>query len=280
MKPAWLNKKIDLRSCSGMKSSLREMGVETVCEQAMCPNIGECFARGEATFLILGRRCTRICSFCNIEKGMPLPADPDEPARIAEAVAKFKLKHVVVTSVTRDDLPDGGAGAFADTVRAIRCKSPAVAIEILIPDFKLSMDSLKAVAGANPDIIAHNVETVPSLYKSARQGADYRRSLEVIRIIKEINPSIKTKSGVMLGLGETAEEIYSVMADLRLAGCDYLSIGQYLAPSRNHHPVREYITPDKFENYRAAGLKSGFSHIESGPYVRSSYLAGSYLPKK
>lgn len=252
------------------------MAVETVCEQAMCPNIGECFSRREATFLILGRRCTRMCSFCNIEKGTPLPPDTDEPGRVADAVARFLLKHVVITSVTRDDLNDGGAGMFYETVSAIRERSPRTAVEILIPDFMLSVEALTIASKSYPDIIAHNIETVPSLYKDCRQGADYERSLSVLRLIKEINPSIKTKSGIMLGLGEKEEEVYSVMRDLRLAGCDFLSIGQYLAPSKGHYPVKEYISPERFSSYKEKGMEYGFLHIESGPYVRSSYLAGDY----
>ncbi len=277
MKPQWLNKKIDLKVYSEMNGRLRALGVATVCEEAMCPNAGECFGRGEATFLILGRHCTRACSFCNIDKSVPLPPDPDEPARVAEAVARFALKHVVVTSVTRDDLEDGGAGVFADTVSSIRKKSPSVTIEVLIPDFKLSIDSIKTVAVSGADIIAHNVETVPSLYEKVRQGSDYRRSLEVLRIVKKILPGMKTKSGIMLGLGENEEEVLDVMRDLRSVGCDFLSIGQYLAPSLRHYPVKEYIQPEKFRQLKEKGLELGFLHIESGPYVRSSYMAGGYL---
>jgi lipoic acid synthetase len=276
-KPQWLNKKINLGVCSAMKERLRSLGVETVCEQAACPNMGECFARGEATFLILGRRCTRMCSFCNIEKRDPEPVDEAEPARVAEAVERFDLKHVVVTSVTRDDLPDGGSGAFAETVRRIRAKSPGTSIELLIPDFRLSREAVKAVVNTAPDIIAHNVETVPSLYETARSGSDYRRSLDIIRVIKELAPAIKTKSGLMLGMGEAEGEVLSVMSDLRAAGCDFLSIGQYLAPTKRHYPVKEYVPPEKFEHYRSEGLSLGFLHIESAPYVRSSYKAAEYL---
>ena len=292
MKPIWLNKKIRLTECSETKSLLREMKLETVCEQASCPNIGECFSQRHATFLILGRQCTRSCSFCNIVKGEPLPPDPCEGARVAEAVKKLVLKHVVITSVTRDDLADGGAGIFADTVLQIRRNSPRVTIEILIPDFKLSQDSLRAVAlplpgskipgpgpgiGQGADIIAHNVETVPSLYQSVRQDSDYKRSLGVLDAIKKISPHLKTKSGMMLGMGESQPEILAVMKDLRAVGCDFLSIGQYLAPSKAHYPVKEYITPDQFSLYKETGLNMGFLHIESGPYVRSSYRAGEYL---
>jgi len=277
MKPAWFNKKINLKACSQVKQLLRDLRVETVCEQAMCPNIGECFSRNEATFLILGRYCTRMCSFCNIKKGSPLVPDLDEPMRIADAVKRLSLAHVVITSVTRDDLSDGGAGMFAETVSHIRRKSIQVTIEVLIPDFKLSLKALKTVIEASPDIIAHNVETVPSLYERVRQGAEYLRSLEVLRTIKKISPQIKTKSGIMLGMGEKEEEVYSVMKDLRSAECDFLSIGQYLAPSQRHYPVKEYVTPEQFSCYREKGKEMGFLHIESGPYVRSSYLASNYI---
>lgn len=203
--------------------------------------------------------------------------DAGEPARVADAVKKLALKHVVITSVTRDDLADGGAGMFADTVLSIRKTAPQAAIELLIPDFKLSSDSLRTVAESGPDIIAHNVETVPSLYRSVRRGSDYKRSLGVLDAIKKISPCLKTKSGVMLGLGEKESEVIAVMGDLRAVGCDFLSIGQYLAPSRLHYPVKEYISPERFAYYKEKGLSIGFSHIESGPYVRSSYLAGEYL---
>lgn len=277
MKPEWLNKKIDLKIYSDMKGRLRKLGVRTVCEEAMCPNAGECFGRDEATFLILGRHCTRSCRFCNVDKSAPFPPDPDEPRRVAEAVVKFALKHVVITSVTRDDLPDGGAKYFADTVSSIRKASPCATIEVLVPDFKLSLDSIKAVIVSKPDIFAHNVETVPSLYKAVRRGADYGRSIEVLRAAKGISSEVKTKSGIMLGLGETEEEVLRVMQDLRSAGCDFLSIGQYLAPSKRHYSAKEYVRPERFRNFKEKGLDLGFLHIESGPYVRSSYMAGMYL---
>ena len=260
-----------------MKYFLREMRVETVCEQALCPNIGECFVRKVATFLILGRQCTRGCSFCNIAKGKPQPVDINEPGRVAEAVKSLALKHVVITSVTRDDLHDGGAAIFADTVLRIRRALPAVTIELLIPDFNLSAEALEVVVAASPEIIAHNVETVPSLYPVVRRGADYGRSLKVLRGIKKISAQVKTKSGFMLGMGETQEEVYSVMNDLLSAGCDFLSIGQYLAPSRAHYPVKEFVTPERFMHYKREAIKLGFAHIECGPYVRSSYMAGEYL---
>ena len=277
MKPAWLNKKINLKDCSVMKQALRSLQVETVCEQAMCPNIGECFSAKTATFLILGKNCTRMCSFCNIRKAKPLPVDGDEPSRVAQAVGQLGLKHVVITSVTRDDLADGGAGIFVQTVRQIREKSSQVRIEVLIPDFGFSLDALKMVADSKPDIIAHNLQTVPSLYNQLRQGADYLGSLGLLRMIKKISPELKTKSGLMLGVGEKKDEVLSVMHDLRSVECDLLSIGQYLAPSQKHYPVKDYIAPKQFEYYKEKGSELGFLHIESGPYVRSSYMASDYL---
>jgi len=275
-KPEWLRKRANPGEQNGMRHLLGELRLNTVCQQALCPNISECFACGQATFLILGRTCTRLCSFCNVEKTAPLPVDYDEPARVAEAVARLKLSHVVITSPTRDDLPDGGAELYATMVAAIRRASPATRVELLIPDFLGSRSSLEKVIAAQPDIIAHNVETVPRLYQ-IRSGADYRRSLDVLQICFELAPEIRTKSGIMLGMGETAAEVLAACEDLRNVGCSYLSIGQYLAPSRNHYPVQEYIQPELFESLRLKALQLGFSHVESGPYVRSSYHAGKYV---
>lgn len=277
MKPAWLNKKINLKNCSVLKEELRDLRLDTVCEQALCPNIEECFSRKEATFLILGRYCTRSCSFCNIEKKEPLPPDLNEPIRLAEAVRRFRLKHVVITSVTRDDLCDGGAGIFAEAVLRVKEGSPGVTVEVLIPDFRLYLDALRIITESVPNIVAHNIETIPAFYQLVRQGADYGRSLSLLRIIKKISPQIKTKSGLMLGLGEKEAEVISVMEDLRSVDCDFLSIGQYLAPSQRHYPVKEYIAPGQFEYYKEKGRQLGFRHIESGPYVRSSYMAAKYL---
>lgn len=274
-KPEWLRKKVNPGDQNEMRSLLGELRLNTVCQQALCPNISECFACGQATFLILGRNCTRLCSFCNVEKTVPLPVDNDEPARVAEAVSRLKLSHVVVTSPTRDDLEDGGAALYAATVAAIRSASPTTRIELLVPDFQGDVPSLKTVVAARPDIIAHNVETVPRLYQ-IRNGADYRRSLEVLRACAEMAPEIRTKSGIMLGMGETEDEVLQVLRDLRGVGCAYLSIGQYLAPSRKHYPVQEYVSLELFESLRSAALEIGFSHVESGPYVRSSYHAGQY----
>ena len=277
-KPEWLRKKVNQGDQAGMRHLLGELRLNTVCQQALCPNISECFSCGQATFLILGTNCTRQCSFCNVEKTIPLPVDRDEPQRIAEAVSRLKLSHVVITSPTRDDLPDGGAGLYAATVAAIRDSSPGTRIELLVPDFMGDGDSLKAVLDSRPDILAHNVETVPRLYH-VRSGADYQRSLDLLRLSDQLASSVPTKSGIMLGMGEREDEIVQVMKDLRRAGCVYLSIGQYLAPSREHYPVQEYIHPEAFQRLGRMARDLGFTHVESGPYVRSSYHAGQYIEK-
>lgn len=276
-KPYWLNKKINLSDCYRVKQLLGALDLRTVCREANCPNIGECFSRGEATFLILGKVCTRWCKFCAVTKGVPEAIDPKEAKHIAEAVNRLGLRHAVITSVTRDDLPDGGAGHFAGTVREIRGSSAGVAIELLIPDFKLNISALETIVRADPEIIAHNLETVPRLYASLRQGADYKRSLEVLRLIKELAEDIYTKSALMLGLGETEEEVLGVMQDLRSVACDFLSLGQYLAPSLAHYPPAEYIAPEKFAYYKEQAQGLGFRHVESAPYARSSYLAKNYI---
>ncbi len=275
-KPEWLRKKVVAGEQTAMRALLSELQLNTVCQQALCPNISECFGCGQATFLILGRDCTRQCSFCNVEKGVqPLPPDPDEPRRVAEAVVRLRLTHVVITSPTRDDLPDGGAGQYAATVAAIRAASPATRVELLVPDFGGDMEALQTVLQAGPDILAHNLETVPRLYE-VRKGADYARSLTVLQTAAELAPDIPVKSGLMLGLGETEQEVGAVMQDLRQVGCSYLSLGQYLAPSRRHQPVVAYIPPERFEALREQALALGFRHVESGPYVRSSYHAAKY----
>jgi lipoic acid synthetase len=274
-KPEWLRKKVNQGEQAGMRQLLGELRLNTVCQQALCPNISECFSCGQATFLILGSLCTRQCSFCNVEKNEPLPVDSYEPARVADAVQRLRLSHVVITSPTRDDLPDGGASIYAATVVAVRGMSPATRIEVLIPDFQGNRDSVGAVIASQPDIIAHNVETVPRLYH-VRSGADYRCSLDVLRLVSDLTTEINTKSGIMLGMGEELAEVTQVMKDLRAVGCQYLSIGQYLAPSRRHYPVQEYIRPEVFDRLREEGYVFGFSHVESGPYVRSSYHAGQY----
>jgi lipoic acid synthetase len=274
-KPEWLRKKVNQGEQAGMRQLLGELQLNTVCQQALCPNISECFSCGQATFLILGRNCTRQCSFCNVEKATPLPVDREEPARIAEAVQRLRLSHVVITSPTRDDLADGGAAIYSATVAGIRMLTAETRIELLVPDFQGRRESLECVVASRPDIIAHNIETVPRLYH-VRSGADYARSLDVLKRCGELDRQIGIKSGIMLGMGESEDEVNQVMRDLRSVGCRYLSIGQYLAPSREHYPVQEYIPPEVFERLREAGLALGFSHVESGPYVRSSYHAGQY----
>jgi lipoic acid synthetase len=275
-KPEWLRKKINPGEQAEMRALLGELRLNTVCQQALCPNIAECFSCGQATFLILGRDCTRQCSFCNVEKGAaPLPPDSDEPSRVAEAVLRLTLSHVVVTSPTRDDLADGGAGHFAATVAAIRERSPATSVELLVPDFGGDQQALQTVLAARPAILAHNLETVPRLY-AVRQGADYRRSLSLLERAAAAADAAPTKSGIMLGLGETEEEVLHVLQDLWQAGCSYLSIGQYLAPSRRHQPVVAYIPPERFEALRQRALAMGFRHVESSPYTRSSYHAANY----
>jgi lipoyl synthase len=276
-KPLWLQKKVNPADHSEMDRLLRRLELNTVCREASCPNITECFRQKQATFLIMGRECTRSCSFCNVSSSVPSPLDPAEPARVAEAVMTLELQHVVITSPTRDDLPDGGAGHFAATVEAIRRAAPKSAIELLVPDFQGSRESLATVLACKPDILGHNIETVPRLY-SIRAGADYQRSLSLLEAAREIAPSIPAKSGIMLGLGETREEVLSTLADIHRTGCRYISIGQYLAPSRSHHPVAEYIDPSEFERYRTEALSIGFAHVESAPYVRSSYHADRYTP--
>jgi lipoic acid synthetase len=274
-KPDWLQKKINPAAHAEMDKLLGDHRLHTVCREAICPNISECFRNRQATFLILGRSCTRLCSFCNVTKETPLPVDPDEPGRVAQAVARLALSHVVITSPTRDDLPDGGALLYAATVAAIREDSPDTRIELLIPDFLGNRASIATVVDAGPDIIGHNVETVPRLYQ-IRSGADYQRSLAVLDTVRELDPGLKTKSGIMVGLGETEAEVLQVFADLRRAGCVYISVGQYLAPSKSHYPVQAFIRPERFDFYREEALAMGFQHVESGPYVRSSYHAEQY----
>ena len=273
-KPAWI--RVKAGNAAGrfgeMKSLLRAQKLHTVCEEAACPNIGECFGRGTASFMILGDVCTRRCPFCDIGHGRPLPPDPDEPAHLAVSVARLKLRYVVITSVDRDDLLDGGAGHFAAVVAAVRETSPATLIETLVPDFRGRRDTaLDALGQALPDVLNHNLETVPRLYRQARPGADYAHSLEFLRRFKERYPSISTKSGLMVGLGETDEEILEVMRDLRAHAVDMLTIGQYLAPSAHHLPVVRYVPPDTFRIFEDAAKKMGFSGAACAPMVRSSY---------
>ncbi len=276
-RPVWIKKKINLKDCADVKARLKGLGLNTVCEEALCPNIGECFSKSQATFLILGNVCTRQCAFCGVKRGSPQKADPDEPLRVAEGVHRLGLKHVVITSVTRDDLPDGGAQAFIDVIREIRKIDPNVTVEILTPDFNLNEEAIAKVVEAEPDIFAHNLETVPRLYPEARNGANYQRSLGVLAYIKKCDKSMRTKSGLMLGLGEREDEVLAVFQDIAGTNCDFLSIGQYLAPSKAHISVKEYISPDRFIGYKKDALEAGFRHVASGTYVRSSYSASEYL---
>lgn len=270
-KPDWLKKKIDLKSLTEMQALLRSLSLYTVCEGADCPNRGECFKSGTATFMILGDTCTRNCRFCAVGKGRPLPPDPSEPEHIADAAEKLGLRHVVVTSVTRDDLPDGGASHFAATIKALKSRLPKSTVEVLIPDFKGSEEALNKVIAARPDIINHNLETVPSLYTAVRPQAVYERSLELLRRVKK--SGILAKTGIMVGLGETREEVFSLIDDIAAAGCDMLTIGQYLQPSKEHLPITEYIRPEQFEEYKRAALEKGIKYVASAPLVRSSYNA-------
>lgn len=252
---------------------VREMDLATVCRSARCPNRSSCYARGTATFLILGERCTRSCPFCAVESASPPPPDPAEPERVAEAAAGLELKHVVITSVTRDDLDDGGAGQFAAVIRAVRRRLPGTAVEVLIPDFGGDGEALAMVLSATPDVLNHNLETVPRLYPRVRPGADYRRSLELLSSAGALAPGILIKSGLMVGLGEQEAEVYTVLEDLRRIGCQVVTIGQYLRPSLAHLPVTEYVPPGRFAAYRRAGREMGFRSVVAGPLVRSSFRA-------
>ena len=254
---------------------LKHFSLNTVCKEANCPNIIECYGKKTATFMILGKICTRNCSFCNIKKGDPSDIDLMEPENIAKAVCELNLHHVVITSVTRDDLADGGAGHFANVIKEIKNLDRNIVIEVLIPDFKGNVNSLLKVIDAKPQIINHNIETVPRLYQTVRPVANYARSLDLLKNVKSIDNSIWSKSGIMLGLGEYEEEVIEVLKDLRNIECDLLTIGQYLSPTRTHHPVIEYIHPDVFEKYKKIGLDLGFKYVASAPFVRSSYNAGS-----
>ena len=263
-----------------MQIFLGRYGLNTVCQGALCPNQGECFGRGTATFLILGRTCTRNCTFCAIpsEERPPAP-DPGEPERIAQAAAELGLKHVVITSVTRDDLSDGGAAHFAETVRALKKNGAQITVEVLIPDFQGSLAALETVVHSGPDIINHNLETVPRLYPEVRPQADYRRSVHLLQRVKEIDPGKITKSGLMLGLGEERQEVLQVMADLREVSCDLLTMGQYLQPSGRHHPVVRFIPPEEFEELQRRGEEMGFRGVFSAPLVRSSFHAAEIFER-
>lgn len=280
-KPDWLRVKIqggaDARQVNSLISDLK---LHTVCVEANCPNRMECYNRKTATFMILGRHCTRNCAFCNVTHASPTPVDAQEPQNVAEAVKRLGLKYAVITSVTRDDLPDGGAAHFAAVGQAIRQVNPTVRIEYLIPDLQGSLEALKTVLDSRPDVLNHNVETVPELYSAVRPQADYRQSLELLRRSKALAPSVKTKSGIMLGLGETGPQVTQVLRDLRAAGCDILTVGQYLQPSPQHYPMREYVKPEVFEALKAEALALGFETVASSPLVRSSYHADELVVQK
>ena len=275
-KPSWIRARAGNSQArfGEVKRILREAALHTVCEEASCPNIGECFGKGTATFMILGDLCTRRCPFCDVGHGKPLPPDPQEPAHLAQTVAAMQLNYVVVTSVDRDDLRDGGAQHFADCIRAVREASPSTRIEILVPDFRGRLEiAVDLLTATPPDVFNHNLETVPRLYRQARPGADYAHSLALLQAFKARNPGIPTKSGLMVGIGETDAEILDVMRDLRAHGVDMLTIGQYLAPSAHHLPVLRYVHPDVFEGFAREAQAMGFAHAASAPMVRSSYHA-------
>jgi len=273
-KPEWLKVRLSTnRHFTELKEIMRSQTLHTVCEEARCPNIYECWSHRTATFMILGDICTRACRFCAVKTGLPTELDWAEPERVADAVEAMGLKHVVVTSVARDDLRDGGAGIFAATIRAIRKRNPLCSVEVLIPDFLGNWDALQVVMEARPDILNHNVETVRRLSDQLRRAAKYDRSLELLRRAKEMQPHIPTKSSIMVGVGETWEEILETMDDLRAVNCDILTIGQYLQPTKDHYPLVSYYTPEEFAQLKEEGLKRGFRHVESGPLVRSSYHA-------
>ena len=273
-KPPWLKKRIPpFQDLQKVKSILDRAELHTVCEEARCPNLGECFCGGTATFLILGRICTRNCGFCAVEHGIPAPADDTEPEKVAQAVQEMGLQYVVVTSVTRDDLFDGGASLFPKTIQALRASNPKIKVEVLIPDFQGDLKSLKAVLKECPDVLNHNVETISRLYPGVRPRADYKRSLDLLKKSKELHPHISTKSGFMLGLGETENEVLELFRDLRETGCDFLTIGQYLQPRKDRLSVVRYVPPDEFEEYKRIGEEMGFRAIASGPFVRSSFHA-------
>jgi lipoyl synthase len=286
-RPAWLR----VRAPGGetfhrLQGLARRLELHTVCESARCPNIGECWNQGTATFMILGNVCTRRCGFCAVPKGRPAPIDEDEPRRVAEAVERLGLRHAVITSVNRDDDNLGGARIFARTIDAVRERAPECAVEVLIPDFRGSEAALRIVVDARPDVLNHNTETVPELYRFVRPGAKFERSLELLRATKRLDPALRTKSGLMLGLGETRAQLLAALRALAATGCDILTLGQYLRPSRDHLPVKRLYPPEEFAELRREALTFGFGHVEAGPLVRSSYhardqaagVAGSPLP--
>ena len=274
-KPDWIRVKAPVSAgYFATQKLMRENALHTVCEEAGCPNIGECWEKKHATFMIMGDTCTRACAFCNVKTGLPGVLDPDEPVRVAEATAKLGLAHIVVTSVDRDDLADGGAQHFADTIRAIRARCPQTPIEVLTPDFLRKDGALELVVEARPDVFNHNLETVPSLYLTVRPGARYFHSLRLLQRVKEIDPTMFTKSGMMVGLGEERNEVLQVMDDLRSAQVDFLTVGQYLQPTRKHHEVKRFVPPGEFKNLEAIAYSKGFLMVAASPLTRSSHHAG------
>jgi len=274
-KPAWIRVKAPVsRGYSETRKIVRDNSLVTVCEEAGCPNIGECWEKKHATFMVMGETCTRACAFCNVRTGIPAPLDPDEPPHVAAAVEKLGLKHVVITSVDRDDLDDGGAGHLADVIYAVRARSPETTIEVLTPDFLRKDGALETVVEARPDVFNHNLETVPSNYLAVRPGARYFHSIRLLQRVKEIDPDMFTKSGIMVGLGEERNEVLQLMDDLRSADVDFLTIGQYLQPTRKHMPVQSFVTPDEFGAYAKIAQTKGFLLVSSSPLTRSSHHAG------
>ncbi|MCC6850421.1 MAG: lipoyl synthase [Deltaproteobacteria bacterium] len=277
--PDWIKSRAPTgKAVAETRATVRALGLHTVCEEARCPNLGECWSHHTATVMLLGDTCTRACRFCAVGHGTPPPPDPDEPRRVAEAVARLGLKHVVMTSVNRDDLPDGGAAHFAAAAAAVKARVPACAIEVLIPDFQGDRAALATVVAAPIAILNHNTETVPRLYKRVRPGAAYERSLGILRATKALRPDVRTKTGLMLGLGERRDEVLAVLADVRAAGCDVLTLGQYLRPSMEELPVERYVAPQEFAELGEQARGMGFAYVESGPLVRSSYHAWRHLP--
>lgn len=278
--PPWFKKKVpDPRVLASMRSLFDELSLHTICENALCPNLGDCFSNRTATFLLLGDICTRNCTFCAVKKGVPCPVDEKEPQHLAEAVEKLGLRHVVITSVTRDDLPDGGAAHFVRTIARLQEKDKALTVEVLIPDFGGSLQSLKMVVDAHPDVINHNLETVPRLYPQVRPKADFQRSLRLLGQARELDSHLVTKSGLMVGLGETRDELLQAMEELRKVNCDLLTIGQYLQPSAHHHPVVRYVPLEEFVEYESLGKAMGFCDVASVPLVRSSFNAAQLYEK-
>ncbi|MDA3909409.1 MAG: lipoyl synthase [Sulfurimonas sp.] len=278
-KPKWLLKKVFFAQKKDVEIALKDIGIHTVCQEAMCPNMSECFSKKLATFMILGSTCTRACTYCSVDTGMPNGIDELEPDKVARAVKSLGLKHVVITSVTRDDLSDGGAEQFIKSVKAIKEMDENITVELLIPDLKYNKKAIQAVANCGAEIIGHNIETVPRLY-AMRKGANYKHSLKVLKKLKNANPKLKTKSALMLGLGESEDELKEVLQDLLDVDCTLLTMGQYLAPSKEHTPVVAYVTPQKFEEYGKLASEMGFEFVKSSPYTRSSYMAHEYFENK